>query len=139
MVLRNAPGGGLHAAPDDSSPKGGSDAARRVDTQRMGEHQALSTTLQAPSTEEAGSNGPSGPIDAALSYPQPAPRTGLLTDQQLQRLEAQLVAEAGGDPDREREVRFHLAHARARFASATIRQFLPILIERAVRQRMAQS
>jgi hypothetical protein len=63
---------------------------------------------------------------------------GLVTvDEQLRRLESRLLAEAGGDPAREQALRRHLTTARDRFASATIRQFLPILIERDVRRRLA--
>jgi hypothetical protein len=58
-------------------------------------------------------------------------------DEQLRLLEVRLVASAGGDQDRERTVRCHVADVRARFASATIRRFLPILIEREVRRRLA--
>jgi hypothetical protein len=58
-------------------------------------------------------------------------------DDQLLRLEARLLAEADGDRDREQAVRGHVAQARVRFASATVRQFLPILIEREVRRRLA--
>jgi hypothetical protein len=73
----------------------------------------------------------------------PKPRTGggaaaatggAAVDDQLRRLEARLLAEAGGDPDLEQTLRGHVAQARARFASATVRQFLPILIEREVRR-----
>jgi hypothetical protein len=63
---------------------------------------------------------------------------GIVTvDEQLLRLESRLLAEAGGDPAREQALRRHLTTARDRFASATIRQFLPILIERDVRRRLA--
>ena len=57
-------------------------------------------------------------------------------DDQLLRLETRLLAEADGDPDTEQNLRRHLAQARALFASATVRQFLPILIEREVRRRL---
>jgi hypothetical protein len=69
-------------------------------------------------------------------------RTGLLgrvqsVEEQLRRLESRLLAEAGGDPVMEQDVLRHMTLARARFGSATIRQFLPILIEREVRRRLA--
>jgi hypothetical protein len=69
-------------------------------------------------------------------------RIGLLgavqsVEEQLRRLEARLLAEAGGDLVREQAVLRHMTTARARFESATIRQFLPILIEREVRRRLA--
>jgi hypothetical protein len=53
------------------------------------------------------------------------------------RLEQRLLAEAGGDPDVERRVRGQLVLARARFDGATIRRFLPILIEREVRRGLS--
>jgi hypothetical protein len=66
----------------------------------------------------------------------PEPRASV--DDQILRLESRLLAEAGGDPDREQALLGHLARARAHFASATVRQFLPILIEREVRRLAAQ-
>jgi hypothetical protein len=48
-----------------------------------------------------------------------------------------LLVELGGDRAVEQDVRRHLAHARARFASATVQRFLPILIEREVRSRLS--
>jgi hypothetical protein len=45
-------------------------------------------------------------------------------EEQLLRLEARLLAEAGGDRAKE-DVRRHLTLARPRFGSARIRQFLP--------------
>jgi hypothetical protein len=58
-------------------------------------------------------------------------------EEQLRRLEVRLLAEAGGDRAEEEDVRRHLTLARARFGSARIRQFLPILIERDVRRRLS--
>jgi hypothetical protein len=52
------------------------------------------------------------------------------------RLEQRLLAEAGGDPEAERRVRGELVLACARFDGATVRRFLPILIEREVRRRL---
>jgi hypothetical protein len=74
--------------------------------------------------------------------PVPVPRRppadrGPSVDDQLVRLEQRLLAEAGGDPDVERRVRGQLVLARARFDGATIRRFLPILIEREVRRRLS--
>jgi hypothetical protein len=56
--------------------------------------------------------------------------------EQLRRVEVRLLAEAGGDPAAEREVRRHLADSCARFATAPVRQFVPILVEREVRRRI---
>jgi hypothetical protein len=72
----------------------------------------------------------------------PAPRRppgdrGPSVDEQLLRLESRLVAEAGGDPELERRVREEVVVARARFDGATVRRFLPILIEREVRRRLS--
>jgi hypothetical protein len=71
----------------------------------------------------------------------PAPRRpldrGPSVDEQLHRLESRLVAEARGDPELEGRVRGELVEARARFDGATVRRFLPILIEREVRRRLA--
>ena len=74
--------------------------------------------------------------------PVPAPRRppadrSPSVDEQLRRLESRLVAEAGGDPEREQRVRGELAAACARFDGATVRRFLPVLIEREVRRRLA--
>ncbi len=66
----------------------------------------------------------------------PADR-GPSVDEQLHRLESRLVAEAGGDPEHERRVRGELSAACARFDGATVRRFLPILIEREVRRRLS--
>jgi hypothetical protein len=63
------------------------------------------------------------------------PSAGTLEDQ-LGRLELRLLAEAGGDPAAEQEIRRRLDNARARFAGATVQTFLPILIERHVRRNV---
>ena len=68
-------------------------------------------------------------------------RAGLLggtatVEQQLRRLESRLLAEAGGDPVAEGDVRRHLADSCMRFATAPVRRFLPILVEREVRRRL---
>jgi hypothetical protein len=57
-------------------------------------------------------------------------RAGLLggassVEEQLRRLESRLLAEVGGDPAGEEDLRRHLTIARARFVSATVRQFPP--------------
>jgi len=76
--------------------------------------------------------------------PVPAPRRppadrGPPVEEQLVRLEQRLVAEARGDLEAERRVRGELALACARFDGATVRRFLPILIEREVRRRLCAS
>lgn len=68
-------------------------------------------------------------------------RAGLLggtaaVEEQLRRLESRLLAEAGGDPAVERDVRRHLADSCTRFATAPVRHFVPILVEREVRRRL---
>lgn len=57
-------------------------------------------------------------------------------EEQLRRLELRLLAEAGGDPAVERDVRRHLAESCARFETARVRLFVPILVEREVRRRL---
>ncbi len=73
------------------------------------------------------------PTDGALGPVHTDPVGG-----QLARVEARLLGEVAGDPAASTAVRSHLAVARARFADATITQFLPILVEREVRRRMRQ-
>jgi hypothetical protein len=82
---------------------------------------------------------PPGPTSGVLAT---STRAGLLggvqtVEEQLRRLEARLLAEAAGNRAMEQDVQRHLTLARARFASATIRRFLPILIEREVRRRLS--
>jgi hypothetical protein len=89
--------------------------------------------LEAPSTTSSSVRVPEPRAGGEAA----AATGGRTVDDQLRRLEARLLAEVGEDPDRERTVRGHLAQARARFASATVRQFLPILIEREVRRLLA--
>jgi hypothetical protein len=55
----------------------------------------------------------------------------------LTRLEIRLLADAGGDPAAEQDVRRCMDAARTRFAGAKVRRFLPILIERDVRRQLA--
>jgi hypothetical protein len=57
-------------------------------------------------------------------------------DLRLQRVEARLIALAGGDAALERDVRRYVAESSARFATARVRQFVPILVEREVRDRL---
>jgi hypothetical protein len=57
-------------------------------------------------------------------------------DVQLQRVEARLIALAGGDAALERDLRRYLVESSARFATARVRQFVPILVEREVRARL---
>ena len=57
-------------------------------------------------------------------------------DEQLRRLELRLLAEVGGDPTVESAVRRLLDASCARFATARVRQFVPILVERDVRRRL---
>ena len=80
------------------------------------------------------------PVPAAPAVPAPRPPSadrGPSVDEQLRRLGSRLVAEAGGDPELEVRVRGELAAACARFDGATVRRFLPILIEREVRRRLS--
>jgi hypothetical protein len=56
--------------------------------------------------------------------------------EQLRHLESRLLAEAGGDPAAETAVRRLLDASCARFATARVRQFVPILVERDVRRRL---
>lgn len=55
------------------------------------------------------------------------------------RVEARLVAEFGGNPAADAIVRAHVAAVQEYFAGARIRRYLPILVERAVRSRLAVS
>lgn len=57
-------------------------------------------------------------------------------DEQLRRLALRLLAEVGGDPAAENAVRRHLDASFAVFATARVRQFVPILVERDVRRRL---
>jgi hypothetical protein len=72
------------------------------------------------------------------SQPWPAwPERAQSVDGQLRRLESRLLADAGGDRAGQEDVRRHLALVRSRFETATIRQFLPVLIEGEVRRRLS--
>jgi hypothetical protein len=57
-------------------------------------------------------------------------------EEQLNRVAGRLLAETEGDAGAQQEVLRHLTAARERFAHATVRQFLPILVEREARRRM---
>jgi hypothetical protein len=59
-------------------------------------------------------------------------------EEQLRRVESRLMAEAAGDPALAGDVRRLLDDARLRFSSATVRQFVPILVERDVRRRLRE-
>lgn len=59
-------------------------------------------------------------------------------DEQLRRLALRLLAEFGGDPAAESAVRRHLDASFAVFATARVRQFVPILVERDVRRRLRE-
>jgi hypothetical protein len=72
----------------------------------------------------------------APTGPEPAPRDGDWFEHQLERVAQRLLAEVAGDPLREARVRRGLAEARLRFGSATVRAYLPILVERAVRAQL---
>ncbi|MET0765155.1 MAG: hypothetical protein ABWY29_09840 [Blastococcus sp.] len=81
--------------------------------------------------------------DAVVALPPLPPRRNVLgspasVEEQLRRLESRLLAEAGGDPAVERDVRRHLAESCARFETARVRLFVPILVERAVRHRLGE-
>ena len=57
-------------------------------------------------------------------------------DVRLERVESLLIALAGGDPALECDVRSYVAQSCARFATARVRQYVPILVEREVRDRL---
>ena len=71
-----------------------------------------------------------GPSSRADTVPGPS-------EVQLGRLLSRLLAEAKGDPAHERAVRQHMAASCERYATARIREFLLILIERDVRRRLS--
>jgi hypothetical protein len=89
-----------------------------------------------------GSVGPTPPAEAAR--PQDTGRTShggtpfasAAVDVQLQRVESRLIALARGDATLEGDVRSYLAQSCARFATAPVRQYVPILVEREVRDRL---
>lgn len=58
-------------------------------------------------------------------------------ERQLAQVERRLLSEAGGSHAREHQVHEQLALARARFSSATVRLYLPILVERVVRRQLS--
>jgi hypothetical protein len=79
--------------------------------------------------------------DAVVTLPPVSTRPDVLgsaasVEEQLRRLESRFLAEAGGDPAVERDVRRHLAESCARFEAARVRLFVPILVEREVRRRL---
>jgi hypothetical protein len=79
-----------------------------------------------------------GGVVALPAVPTPAGVLGRAAsvEEQLRRLGLRLLAEAGGDPAVERDVRRHLAESCARFETARVRLFVPILVEREVRRRL---
>ena len=89
-----------------------------------------------------GSVGSTPPADAAQPQDTRSPSQGgtsstsAAVDVRLQRVESRLIALAGGDATLERDVRRYLAESSARFATARVRQFVPILVEREVRDRL---
>ena len=91
--------------------------------------------------------GPAAVTPAALPVPRaeatPSPRPAVAAgmadvEDQLRRLAVRLLAEAGGDPAMEGALRRHLDASCARFATARVRQFVPILVEREVRRRLRE-
>ena len=85
----------------------------------------------------AGRTAAPGRLGTADSGEGPRPLVGLLSlPEQLRQVEIRLLAEACGDPAAEREVRRYFAVACSRFETARVRRFLPILVEREVRQRL---
>jgi hypothetical protein len=74
--------------------------------------------------------------DLPAAAPATAHRGSELADHQLLRVEARLLAEAKGNLDVEEDTRRWFALACARFAGAPVRQYLPILVEREVRERL---
>jgi hypothetical protein len=79
-----------------------------------------------------------GGVAALSAVPTPAGALGRAASvqEQLRRLELRLLTEAGGDPTVERDVRRHLAESCARFETARVRLFVPILVEREVHRRL---
>lgn len=81
--------------------------------------------------------GPPERLADTAPPPRSAPPGGVLdVEEQLRRVELRLLAEVDGDPDAECAVRRILAESQARFATARVRQFVPILVEREVRRRL---
>jgi hypothetical protein len=103
-------------------------------------------TVQMPNRRQDviadGSVGSTPPADAAQPQDTRSPSqrgtssTSAAVDVRLQRMESRLIALAGGDATLERDVRRYLAESCARFATARVRQFVPILVEREVRDRL---
>ena len=89
-----------------------------------------------------GSVGP--PPRAEVARPQVTGRTAHSgtpfgstgVDVRLERVESRLIALAGGDVALECDVRSYVAESCARFATARVRQYVPILVEREVRDRL---
>ncbi|MGZ4507437.1 MAG: three-helix bundle dimerization domain-containing protein [Blastococcus sp.] len=88
---------------------------------------------------------PAGPSSLVGTVPPQSARrpdlrhTAGPTEKQLDQLLSRLLAEADGDPATEWAVRQHLAASCARYATARVRDFLLILIERDVRRRLSEA
>jgi len=82
------------------------------------------------------------PAEAAQSQETGSPSQGgtssssAAVDVRLQPVESRLIALAGGDTALERAVRRYVAESLTRFETARVRQFVPILVEREVRDRL---
>ena len=100
-------------------------------------HPKLHAARSAPSPRTAASVPVRRDAPAVPPPRRPPADRGPSVDEQLARLEQRLVAEAGGDAEAERRVRGQLVLACARFDGATVRRFLPILIEREVRRALS--
>jgi hypothetical protein len=118
-------------------------------TAELGAQLPPGNTLARPQTSGAGSDlvdvasGGGMQVDdggvvalPAVSTPPDVLGRAASVEEQLRRLELRLLAEAGGDPAVERDVRRHLAESCARFETASVRLFVPILVEREVRRRL---
>src|SRR3954467_14047736 len=117
-----------------SKPTGSRRTAERV-APPPDDRTAAPASVTAPPHPAAPSSTARPPRGAASSRARPVGGAATV-DQQLRRLELLLLAEAGGDPAVEREIRQHMADACARFETATVRLFGPILVEREVRRRL---
>jgi len=74
--------------------------------------------------------------DTGSRSPSDTSSSSAAVDVQLQRVESRLIALAREDTTLERDVRRYLAESCARFAAARVRRFVPILVEREVRDRL---
>jgi hypothetical protein len=99
-------------------------------------HAELLTTTQTVPSGEAPWSDKAQPVAGAARAHGGFFGTAGTVDDQLSRLEIRLLAEVEDDPVVEQHVRRLLSLAHARFAGATVRRFLPILIERDVRRQL---